>query len=206
MKTTITLFSLAIFVLALLSFDNKNELLNHPMPLLANKTLDGKTIDADYYRGHVTVVSFMYIGCFPCMNEISVLNKINDNYKSNRQVQVLCVAKQMRQQMIEFNSDEKSLYSAIRKAESADPIRYSIQPACKDTVSKTVMGDEHTATELKSECNTIETTYGFTAFPTIFFVDKKGIIRKIHTGGPDHRDDAATYNSIKTEVEALLAE
>lgn len=64
---------LVALVLPLMSFD-QDSLLNHPMPSLHNKTLDGRTIDANYYKDHITLVSFMYIGCLPCMYEIDALN------------------------------------------------------------------------------------------------------------------------------------
>jgi cytochrome oxidase Cu insertion factor (SCO1/SenC/PrrC family) len=85
MKNILASLLLPIFILLFLSFDNES-MLNHPIPLLPNKTLDGKIIDENYYKGHVSIVSFMYIGCFPCMNEISTLNKIKEDYGSNEQL------------------------------------------------------------------------------------------------------------------------
>jgi thiol-disulfide isomerase/thioredoxin len=66
--------------------------------LLKTATVAGKAVDEAYYKGHVTVVSFMYIGCLPCMNEIALLNKLKKEY-AEMGVQVLCVAAQMKQQM-----------------------------------------------------------------------------------------------------------
>ncbi len=174
--------------------------------MLLNKTLEGKVIDADYYKGHVTIVSFMYIGCFPCMNEISILNKIKEDYSSNRQLQVLCVARQMRQQMVEFNSNNKTLFSRMRIALGADSIKYEIQPACND--GQSTMEKDSTANyiSIKSECSTIEDNYYFTAYPTVFYVDKKGIVRSIHTGGPGSKNDPIFYDEVKKEIDLLLAE
>ena len=144
----------ACFHLLFLSFD-KEGMLNHPIPLLPNKTLDGKVIDEYYYKGHVTIVSFMYIGCLPCMDEINTLNKIYDEYSSNKQLQVLCVARQMREQMVAFNGNNKTIFSKIRNAWGVDPIKYSIQPACNDSISMIEKNTDDTMT-LKSECATIE--------------------------------------------------
>jgi len=201
-----TLKLLALFFL-FSSFD-ENSLLNHPMPLLPNKTLDGRTIDENYYKGHITIVSCMFIGCYPCMMEIGILNKIKAEYANNEQLQILCVARQMSKQMQQFNADDTTLFSRIRKALKVDPITYTIQPACDDAESKMVKSgaDSSQHIEIKSECNTITEKYGFTAFPTIFYVDKKGIVRKIETGGPGIPNDANFHDKVKAEIDQLLEE
>jgi thiol-disulfide isomerase/thioredoxin len=180
------------------------ELLNKPMKLLPNKTLDGKTVDADYYKGHVTIVSFMFIGCMPCMNEIGTLNRINKEYAAGGKVQVLCVARQMRSQMVDFNSSAQTMFSMLRKAMHVDSIAYPIQPGCAD--AKSSMVNEGNNVSLKSECTTLEDVYGITSFPMTYFVDKKGMVRKIDKGGPTQQNDENYYNELKKEVEALMAE
>ncbi len=197
---------LLAFLLPLCSFDNKG---GRTGPVLPNKTLDGKTIDDAYYKGHVTIVSFMFIGCLPCMNEIGVLNRIKREYAANDQLQILCIARQMREQMIQFNDDSKtSPFSMLRKAMKVDPITYTILPGCDEAPSK--MKDTQTDSVrevyLKSECNTIEEKCGIAAFPTIFFVDKKGMVRKVKDGGPGKPNDEAFYNEVKQEIDALLSE
>ena len=211
MKKTFSRPLLLIFVLLLLSFKNGG-LLNNPIPLLPNKTLDGKTIDENYYKGHVTIVSFMYIGCAGCMNEISTLNKIKAEYANNEQLQILCIARQMRDQMISFNgyhmakfdTSKPMDYSYIRKAMNTDSIQYTILPACADAKSTMVKnGNEFS---IKSECSTIEEKYGVTTFPTTLYVDKKGIVRQIHVGGPPTKDAPEFYNEIKKQIDLLSAE
>jgi len=184
-----------------------DSLLNKPMPVLPQKTMDGATIDEQYFKGHVTLVTFMYIGCPPCMNEISLLNKIADEY-AGKGVQVLCVARQNRRQMAEFNKTDTGTYGSIRKSIGAEHIRYPIQPACPEGPSNIKMrinGDD-TISEIHSQCDAIENLYGITSFPTLFFVDKKGIIRKIEKGGPGEKNDMWFYDMWKKEAELLLAE
>ena len=176
------------------------------MPLLSNKTLDEKIIDENYYKGHVTVVSFMFIGCFPCMNEITILNKLHDEYLQNDKVQILCVARQMKEQMIEFNSNKKNYFNSLRMALVADSIKYSIQPACDDGKSKMVIDEKINTFSLKEECNTIEDRFGVNTFPTMFYIDKKGLVRKIDIGGPSSKNDSTFYNKVKNEIDILLAE
>jgi len=193
--------TLILLLLPFLSF-NSDSLLNRPMPLLANKTLDGKTIDNNYFKGHITIVSFMFIGCMPCMNEIGLLNKLNREYHTNSGLQILCIARQMKEQMLQFNSDSKTMFSQLRKALNVDTITYSIQPACSN--EKSNMDSMGNNVSLKSECNTISDIYGVYRYPTIFFVDREGIIRKIYIGGPPAKNDTAYYNKLKIEIDSLL--
>lgn len=193
--------TLILLLLPFLSF-NSDSLLNRPMPLLANKTLDGKIIDNNYFKGHITIVSFMFIGCMPCMNEIGLLNKLNKEYHTDSRLQILCIARQMKEQMLQFNSDSKTMFSQLRKALNVDTITYSIQPACSN--EKSNMDSMGNNVSLKSECNTISDIYGVDHYPTIFFIDEEGIIRKIYAGGPPAKNDTAYYNKLKIEIDSLL--
>jgi hypothetical protein len=206
-----TLLLAALLVPALLSFDDGGPL-NKPIPILAGKTLDGQTVDAGYYKGHVTVVTFMFIGCMGCMNEIGLLNKLHDTYAGNDKVQILCIARQQPDQMIAFNRNKKSVFGQLRKAMNTDTIKYAIMPACdagpsKMQVVKTWNGtDSNEDVQLKSECTTIEKTYGFNSFPMMYFVDKNGIVRNIEEGGPPTQNDMTFYDRYKSWVDKLLAE
>jgi len=200
-------FLFAALLYKQISLFAQNPLLNKPIPLVPAKTLDGKTIDEQFYKGHITVVSFMFIGCQPCMNEIGMMNRLNDEYKS-RNVQFLCVARQMRDQMTEFNSDTSSLFGKLRKAMGVPPIGYPIQPACADGESKMIKGESDAGIriEVRSECNTITDLYGVSSFPTAFFVDKQGIIRKIKKGGPPNQHDEHFYEEMKASIDSMLVE
>lgn len=183
----------------------QHPLLDKPMPLLPAKTLDGATIDQGYYKDHITVVSFMFIGCMPCMNEIGMMNRLNDEYKS-RNVQFLCVARQMRQQMVEFNEDSTSLFGKVRKALGVPPMNYAIQPACADAESRMIKGDSGHDIQMKSECNTITDVYSVTSFPTAFFVNRQGVIRKVKKGGPPNQHHEPFYEEMKASIDSMLVE
>jgi len=203
MKKTFLVLFLSLLLLPLASFDSQN-LVGHPMPLIANKTLDGKVVNENYFKRHVTIVSFMYIGCMPCMNEISVLNRLNREFSPDPRFQIICVARQTKEQMMQFNSDDKTLFGKIRKALNTDSIEYAILPACSDEKSKMDSSGNHIT--MKSECNTITEKYGIDAFPTTFFLDKKGIIRKIDKGGPPDKNDTLFYAHLKEGIDVLLNE
>lgn len=90
----------------------------------------------------------------------------------------------------------------LRKRLKVAPISYTIQPACDDGKSKMqVQGDNVT---FNQECNTIEKVFGVTAFPTIFFVDGRGIIRKVQSGGPAEKNDTVFYGELKSAIDGLL--
>ena len=74
-----------------------------PMPAINGETLDGKKIDSAYFHGHLTLISFFYIGCPPCMKEIPVLNKLKDHFKNNEH------------EMIEIEKRLNSLFDSIFK-------------------------------------------------------------------------------------------
>ena len=193
-----------LLMLPLVSFE-KGGLVNKPMPVLPDKTLDGKIIDENYFKGHITLVAFMYIGCPYCMREISMLNRLKKEYANNDQVQILCIARQMRRQMEQFNSVDSSMYSKLRVvAFNVPPMEYTIQPACGDGDGKMEQNGEHAT--IKSECSTLEDTYGVTGFPTAFYVDRKGLIREIHKGGPRNDHDEDFYKQLKKNVDKLLNE
>jgi len=199
----IQILVLLIPIVLCLSFAS-GSLLNKPVPLLPYKTLEGKSIDKNFYTGHVSLMSFMFIGCMPCMNEISTLNKLQAEYKSNPNFQIVCVARQMRGQMMDFNSNNNSILSKVRKAFHADSIEYSIQPSCPDASSKATGYNGNI--ELKSECNSIEDTYGIISFPTMLYIDKKGIVRKLEQGGPGKPNDPEFYSRVKANIDSLLQE
>src|SRR5688572_7841190 len=70
----------------------EEKLLNQPMPEFMGQTLTGKKIDKAYFKGKVTVVNFMYIGCFACMKEINALNQLQQKYQGNNQFQILGIS------------------------------------------------------------------------------------------------------------------
>lgn len=171
----------------------------------ANTTL-GKQIDASYYKGRVTLVTFMYIGCPPCMNEISMLNRLQQEYKTDTRVQILAIARQTTQQMADFNATNNTILSKIRQALGVEPIAYEILPVCGD--DKGTKQDTNSAViTIGNECDVLEQTLGIQMYPTTLFIDKTGIVRTIHSGGPMSKSDDVFYNEkLKKQIDQLLSE
>ena len=54
------------------------------IPEFTATTLDGKTINQDYFKGKVTVVNFWYASCTPCIAETPGLNAIMEKYGTDK--------------------------------------------------------------------------------------------------------------------------
>jgi thiol-disulfide isomerase/thioredoxin len=50
------------------------------LPDFTATTMDGKTIDKDYFKGKVTLINFWMKTCGPCIAEIPGLNKIKERF------------------------------------------------------------------------------------------------------------------------------
>jgi len=54
------------------------------IPEFSATTLDGKTINQDYFKGKVTVINFWYASCTPCIAETPGLNAIIEKYGTEK--------------------------------------------------------------------------------------------------------------------------
>jgi peroxiredoxin len=218
-----------IFVVVLVSFASvcnaqliaqlpENRLLNKPMPEVTGSTLTGKKIDKAYFKGKVTFVNFMFIGCFACMKEINALNQLHDSNKGNTTFQILGISANTAEQLLHFNSVDTSTYSRIRMALKTEPIAYDLMAECAIQSIKQ-------ANTLGRECTTISERFLFNAHPTSFLIDKKGTIRKVITGFTLSKDDGFVFDEsgklvtmgtgkgnkeflkeLQTEIDRLMAE
>ena len=58
-----------------------NGLIGAQLPDFVATTLDGKTIDKNYFEDKVSVINFWFEGCHACELEMPVFNKFVDRYK-----------------------------------------------------------------------------------------------------------------------------
>ncbi len=56
-------------------------LIGAQLPDFVATSLDGKTIDKNYFAGKVSAINFWFEGCHPCEDEMPVFNKLVDRYK-----------------------------------------------------------------------------------------------------------------------------
>ena len=65
------------------SFNNFSAYINKPFPDFKLKDLNGKEITSDDLKGKPTIVNFWFTRCAPCIAEMPVLNKIQEEYSSD---------------------------------------------------------------------------------------------------------------------------
>lgn len=155
-----------------------------PMPAINGETLDGKKIDSAYFRGHLTLISFFYIGCPPCMKEIPVLNKLNDHFK-NSTFQILAIAPHSPSVLKQFNQTPTG---------TRETIRYDILPECPE--------DNQPGTAPR--CHTFSRLFGVSAYPTAVLINNKGEILMTIEGFPMRENDAETLAEMIKMIEGYL--
>ena len=174
---------------------------DQPIPQFSGISLSGKTWNTDSLKGKVTLFSFWFIGCMPCMNEINTLNQLNREYKNDKNFIFLSVAPQVREDLKLFNDTSKNNFSDLRKVFHADPIEYEIIPTC---IARKERKDP-TKFSLMVECANIVENFNVWGYPQIYISDKKGIIRFIHKGFvQDTSKSSQVFKMYKSEIDSLL--
>ncbi len=151
--------------------------------------LDGRQVSLSdqVYQGKVVIVTILGSWCPNCLDENAFLAEW---YKSNHQrgVEIIGLGFERKN---DFESAKKSLSSLKTRLD----IPYEILFAGKSGV--------------ESASKALPSLTGISAFPTTIFIDKKGNVRKVHTGfsGPA---TGKFYEAFKVEfnelVDSLLAE
>ncbi|MBL0095946.1 MAG: TlpA family protein disulfide reductase [Bacteroidetes bacterium] len=84
------------------------------IPSFTGKTLSNKTVDSLYFKDKLTLISFFYIGCAPCMREIPVLNRLNKHY-AGKPVQLLAIGSHPPAQLAVFDPGDSSNTETITR-------------------------------------------------------------------------------------------
>lgn len=177
--------------------NDPTRLLNRKVPTIKAVASNGQVIDTDYFKGKVTLISFMFIGCVPCMKEAPALNQL---YKevSPDSLQMLCIAPHTAAQMSDYNSDTNNRLSLLRKANGVDPIPYPVVAECTTTKvgrAPNVLGPE---------CNTLSSQFFVSGYPATVLVDRNGIVRKVYEGFSFDPAYVARFKArIKTAVNTM---
>ena len=172
------------------------------IPSFSRISLSGKSWNNDSLKGKVTLFSFWYIGCMPCMREISLLNKLYREYGNQKDFVLLSMAPQIQEDLSLFNNDSvKNVFSRVRMFFHTEPIEYEIIPTCD------VHGTRKDTTNfyLMPECENIVKDFKVWGYPQIFISDKQGLIRFVHGGFPlEPSAFDFIFNLYKTEIDELL--
>jgi thiol-disulfide isomerase/thioredoxin len=146
--------------------------------------LDGKKVSLadDRFKGKVTIVQFMGSWCPNCMDETAYLSPFYKKYKS-RGVEVVGLA-------YERSTDFQKARRNVRQLKDRFGVSYPLL----------ITGYTNNKAEVAKSLPMLNS---FEAFPTTIIVDKKGEVRKIHTGfsGPG---TGSHYTAFITEFEKLI--
>ena len=191
-------FSIILAGLAF-GFSGPDKLVDKSLPYFAGKTISGEKVDSSFFRNKVTLIDFMYIGCPPCMKEIKQLCKMKKE-NTNSSFQILGISANTEQQLKDFNSNNSTIYSQVKKNAKLDSIEYFLMPECDaERTNKK-------PNTIGPECNTVSKLFKVTAYPQTFLVDKKGIIRYAFSGYVSEKDEEAFMQELKEEITKLLKE
>lgn len=108
------------------------------------------------------------------MTEISYLNRLKEKYKDENFV-LLSIAPHTKQDLLDFNSDSGSVFSAIRKYMAKTIIEFEVIAECGErtrTSNSTIAPD----------CNRISGKYKVKGFPCTFIINQNGIVEFVSTG------------------------
>ncbi len=97
-------------------------LIGAQLPDFVATSLDGKTIDKNYFAGKVSVINFWFEGCHACELEMPVFNKLVDRYK-DQDLNFLAIGR---------NSPDDIKDFLLRKPFNFDHIGYG-EPIIMDT-------------------------------------------------------------------------
>lgn len=179
-------FLFCIFYLAMLKMNAQSA---YKIPAFSGTTLDHKTVDSLYFKDKLTLISFFYIGCAPCMKEIPVLNRLKEYY-AGKPVQLLAIGSHPPSQLAIFNPADTTGNTEIITRYRTEKIRYDILPECKE--------------ELTSRCFTLSRLFGVNAYPTSFIVNGKGEILMTTEGFPMRENVEETFREMVKMVDGFL--
>jgi peroxiredoxin len=152
--------------------------------------ISGKKVSLldDRYKGKVVIVQFLGTWCANCMDETAYLAPFYEKYKS-RGVEIIGLA-------YERTADLERSRKALLNLKNRFNINYELL----------ITGYTNNSAEVMKSMPMID---NFMAFPTAIVLDKKGNVRKIHTGfsGPGTGDHYTEFiKEFEGSINELLAE
>jgi len=141
------------------------------------------SINDDRFKNKVVIIQILGSWCPNCMDETAFLS---DYYKKNKQKGI---------EIIGLAYERTEDFEASQKALSTFQDRFGVEYPFLITGV--------TASDPKKTEKTLPQIDHLDAFPTTFFLDKKGVVRKIHTGY-DGPGTGKFYDAFKKEFDELV--
>ena len=149
--------------------------------------LTGKTVSSQEFRGKVLIVTLAGSWCPNCHDEAAFLEPLYREYRG-RGVEVVSL-------MFEHFGDFPQAVEATQRFRQHYGIEYT-----------TLIAGISNKDEASKKLPMLDRVY---AFPTTLFIDRKGVVRKIHTGfsGPATGDHYTQFEAeVRATLDQLLAE
>ena len=177
-----------ILILGLTSFT-----LAKKFPILNSTTLNGKTIDDSYFAQKNTLVMHLHLGCPGAMYAIRDFQVMADSLPDD--IQLLYILENTPNQIQEYNSEEKNMWSDIRKYYKTAPIEGDVVAECENGTE-----DVHKSGEdivIGPSCRVLSKKLHFNYSPAFFYVDKTGKITGRRKGYPQTKDGSGMWKLIQ---------
>jgi peroxiredoxin len=191
-----SLFLVSFLVLTLCSISQSDTLMAQTLKLIGKKvpayqstTIDGKQIDSSYFLGKVTILSFFGFGCAPCNQELSLLCEMSKTLPKEN-YQILLLGDATEKDLRDLRAYRSKDYGKMKRKLGIDTLAFDIVADCPENPVRLIMRSCKGSTE----------TFHVCAFPTTFFINKKGIIKEICMGFalPRNKEfDAYFYSKLK---------
>ena len=139
-------------------------------------TMNGKTVNGDYFKNKNTVVVHFFIGCHAAMKAVKDLQKLESSGEAP--FQILYLAQNTPQHIFDFNSTEENMWSKLRKHYAIEPIKDYVVALC-NTESLQISGE---VTLIGQHCDTFAKEIRTKWSLTFVFVDGEGKIKSKHKG------------------------
>lgn len=145
-------------------------------PDMGFTTMNGKTVNGDYFKNKNTVVVHFFMGCHAAMMAVKDLQKLESSGETP--FQILYLAQNTPQHIVDFNSTEENMWSKVRKHYAIEPIEGDLVAVCT-TESLQISGED---TLIGQHCDTFAKEIRTKSSPTFVFVDGEGKIKSKQKG------------------------
>jgi hypothetical protein len=145
-------------------------------PDMGFTTMNGKGVDEDYFKNKNTVVVHFFIGCHAAMMAVKDLQKLESSGEAP--FQILYLAQNTPQHIVDFNSAEDNMWSKVRKHYAIEPIEGDVVAVCTTESLQISVED----TLIGQHCDTFAKEIRTKWSPTFVFVDSEGKIKSKQKG------------------------
>jgi len=137
-------------------------------------------------KGKVTFIDFWFIPCVPCFEEMTMLHKINDTYKSNINFKFLTITYSdssfVRNLIENRNTEDNDVYDYFKAWTKLDTFRLPVYFTKNYTTKMKLFKKNKTGKGFsglnwpnpKENKISPDSIFGFLAYPTILIFDKTG--------------------------------